>query len=463
MIRLFRVFIPVGVLALLLSETVLVGSAFILAAYVALEVDPWIFLLYDGGLLRIAVVTGSILLGLHFNDLYSQIHVKSRILLALQLCQVIGVAFLIQGLVSYINGNLMLPRRLMLMGSAFTMVAVIGWRMLYSKYVLRVMGAQRILFVGGSPLIHDIAIHLRENPQLGFSVVGYVEDCCAPGAERLPGEVLGPMISLSEIVDRTRPDRIVIGMAERRARMPVLELLDLRFAGYVIEEAATAYEAICGRICTTELRPGQLIFSGELGPRSGTLFFHTWWNVIVALLITIPSLPLMALAAIAVKLSSPGPILYRQTRIGMHGVPFTVYKFRSMYANAEEATGAVWASRNDPRVTKVGRVLRKLRLDEFPQLLNVLHGDMSIVGPRPERPEFVKVLSEQIPYFRQRHCVKPGITGWAQINHKYGDTIEDTVKKLEYDLYYIKHMSQSLDAYIMFHTLKTMVLSRGAQ
>lgn len=463
MIRLFRVFIPVGVLALLLSEAVLVGSAFVLAAYLALEVDPWVFLLYDGGLLRISVVTGSILLGLHFNDLYSRIHVKSRILLALQLCQVIGVAFLIQGLVSYINRDLMLPRRLMLLGSALTMVVVIGWRMLYSKYVLRVMGAQRILFVGGSPLIHDIVAHLQENPQLGLSVVGYVDDCCAPGAERLGGEILGPIASLTAIVDRTKPDRIVIGMAERRDRMPVLELLDLRFAGYVIEEAVTTYEAVCGRICTTELRPGQLIFSGELGPRSGTLLFHTWWNLVVALLITIPALPVMAFAALAVKLSSPGPILYRQTRIGMHGVPFTVYKFRSMYANAEEATGAVWASRNDPRVTPVGRVLRKLRLDEFPQLLNVLHGDMSIVGPRPERPEFVKVLSEQIPYFRQRHCVKPGITGWAQINHKYGDTIEDTVKKLEYDLYYIKHMSQSLDTYIMFHTLKTMVLSRGAQ
>ena len=463
MIRLFRVFIPVGVLALLLSEVVLIGSAFILAAYLALEVDPWVFLVYDGGLLRIAVVTGSILLGLHFNDLYSHIQVKSRILLALQLCQVIGIAFLIQGLVSYVNRDVMLPRRLMLLGSAFTMFVVMGWRILYSKYVLRVMGAQRILFIGGSPLVHDIALYLQENPQLGLSVVGYVDDCCPPGAERCGGEILGPIHALRDIVERTKPDRIVIGMSERRARMPVLELLELRFAGYVIEEAATTYEAVCGRICTTELRPGQLIFSGELGPRSGTLFFHTWWNLIVALLITIPALPIMALAALAVKLSSPGPILYRQTRIGMHGVPFTVYKFRSMYANAEESTGAVWASPNDRRVTGIGRVLRQLRVDEFPQLFNVLRGDMSIVGPRPERPEFVKVLSEQIPYFRQRHCVKPGITGWAQINHKYGDTIEDTVKKLEYDLYYIKHMSQSLDTYIMFHTLKTMLLSRGSQ
>jgi lipopolysaccharide/colanic/teichoic acid biosynthesis glycosyltransferase len=147
----------------------------------------------------------------------------------------------------------------------------------------------------------------------------------------------------------------------------------------------------------------------------------------------------------------------------MDGKLFTVYKFRSMQANAEAGTGAVWAVRGDPRITRVGRILRKLRLDELPQFFNVLRGDMSVVGPRPERPEFVRALSEQIPYYRQRHCVRPGITGWAQINHKYGDTLEDSIKKLEYDLYYIKNISQSLDTYIIFHTLKTMLLSRGAQ
>jgi lipopolysaccharide/colanic/teichoic acid biosynthesis glycosyltransferase len=156
-------------------------------------------------------------------------------------------------------------------------------------------------------------------------------------------------------------------------------------------------------------------------------------------------------------------VLYQQTRVGQYGRPFTLYKFRSMYADAEARTGVVWASKDDPRVTPVGRWLRRLRLDELPQFFNVLKGDMAIVGPRPERPEFVKVLSEKIPYYRQRHFVKPGITGWAQINYKYGDTIEDTIVKLEYDLYYIKHMSPALDAFIIFQTLKTMLRLRGAQ
>jgi exopolysaccharide biosynthesis polyprenyl glycosylphosphotransferase len=259
------------------------------------------------------------------------------------------------------------------------------------------------------------------------------------------------------------PDRIVVGMTERRDQMPIADLLALRFEGYVIEEAPSAYENVCGRISTQELRPSQLIFSGELGPRPNALFFQRLGHLVMALFCLVLFLPVMLLVAVAVKLSSPGEILYRQRRVGRDGAVFTLYKFRSMQADAEAETGIVWASKDDPRVTKVGKFLRRMRLDELPQFFNVLRGEMSIVGPRPERPEFVQALSEQIPYYRQRHCVRPGITGWAQINHKYGDTLEDTVKKLEYDLYYIKHMSQAFDSYIMFHTVKAMLLSRGAQ
>jgi lipopolysaccharide/colanic/teichoic acid biosynthesis glycosyltransferase len=171
----------------------------------------------------------------------------------------------------------------------------------------------------------------------------------------------------------------------------------------------------------------------------------------------------MILVAVLIKATSEGPILFRQQRVGRRGVEFTLYKFRSMRLNAEAGTGAVWASPDDPRITPLGRWLRRFRIDEVPQLFNVLAGNMSIVGPRPERPEFVSVLNDAIPYYRQRLCVKPGITGWAQINHKYGDTMEDTGVKLEYDLYYIKNLAFSLDVYIMFQTAKVMLLSRGSQ
>jgi sugar transferase (PEP-CTERM system associated) len=463
MIRLFRVFIPASELALFVSEVLLIVASFVLAAFFALDFDPVVYLLYDGGMLRISLVAISIVLGMHFLDLYTKVKVKERILLAQQLCLVAGIAFLAQGLVSYVDPELMLPRQMMMWGTALTMGLIFVWRLVYSAFVLRVIGAQRILFVGANPVVAEITEELRGRPNIGLEVAGVLDDA-RPEGEALNGaQVLGPISSLREVAGALKPDRIVVGLSERRDRMPVNDLLELRFSGYVIEEAAATYEVVCGRICTKELRPAQLIFSGEMGPRPGSIFYQSVMNTVIALAALIVLSPILLLAALAVKISSPGPVLYRQRRVGLDGETFTVYKFRSMFVDAEKATGAVWAQKDDPRVTPVGRVLRRYRLDEFPQLINVLRGDMSIVGPRPERPEFVRTLSEQIPYYRQRHCVKPGITGWAQINYKYGETVEDTIRKLEYDLYYIKHMSFSLDTYIIFHTLKTMLLSRGSQ
>jgi exopolysaccharide biosynthesis polyprenyl glycosylphosphotransferase len=200
-----------------------------------------------------------------------------------------------------------------------------------------------------------------------------------------------------------------------------------------------------------------------LGPRRNAIALQTFYSLMISLLGLLVTSPLLLLTALAVRLTSKGPVLYRQRRVGLNGRLFTVYKFRSMYVDAEARTGAVWAVKDDPRITPVGKWLRKLRLDELPQFWNVVRGDMSIVGPRPERPEFVDLLAAQIPYYRQRLAVKPGITGWAQINHKYGDSELDAMIKLEYDLYYIKHLAPALDFYIIFHTLKVMVLSKGSQ
>jgi len=462
MIRLFKVFIPVGTLTLLVSEILLVTSAFIFASYIVLEVDPTVWL-YDGGLARIILVVISILLGLHFHDLYSQFHVKSRIVLVQQLCLVMGIAFLTQGLVAYINADLRMPIRVMVLGSGISIAGIFLWRVLFSAFAFSLVGRDRMLLVGGSPLLEDIGQYIDEHPEAGLSVVGYVDDRHDAGTPLPGGHVLGKICDLRELVRGTQPNRIVVGMYERRDRMPVNDLLELRFGGNVIEEAANTYERVCGRVCLKEIRPSQLIFTGELGPRGHNLMYQRISNTAVAALGIVLSSPIMLLTALAVKLSSPGPVLYRQTRVGLDGTLFTVFKFRSMRADAEAKTGAVWAQKDDPRVTPVGRFIRAIRFDELPQLFNVLKGEMSVVGPRPERPEFVRALNEQIPYYRQRHCVRPGITGWAQINYKYGDTLQDTVTKLEYDLYYIKNMSISLDNYIIFHTVKAMLLSRGAQ
>ena len=417
----------------------------------------------ENGLVSIGLVLASMLVTLYFQDLYSEIYVKKKIELAQQFCLVGGSALVTQALISYIVPSLRMPVRVLALGSVISLTAMFFWRLFYSSVALEVVGRDRMLLVGGSKLLEAIARYVEAHPQQGFQIVGYVDDIPDDARPRPGGKVLGRLESLRSVVDASRPTRIVVGMSERRKRVPMEDLLDLRFAGHIIEEAATTFEKVCGQVSIEGLSPSQLVYTGELGPRSSTMFYRSVLDIVLATVGVVLGMPLILMTALAVRLSSPGPVLYRQVRVGLGGKPFTLLKFRSMRVDAEASTGAVWAIKNDPRVTPVGRIIRKLRFDELPQLFNVLHGEMAIVGPRPERPEFVKILAEEMKYYRQRHCVRPGITGWAQINYKYGDSIEDTVKKLEYDLYYIKHASVSLDLYIMFHTIKAMLLSRGAQ
>jgi len=463
MIRLFRVFVPSSVVALLISEVVLTYTCYVVATLIVLHEDPEVFLFYDNGWGRIALVVACLIVGVYLYDLYEQLRVKSRILLLQQTGVVVGAAFLAQALLGYLKlRDLLLPTWLMIAGSSMVFILLPAWRIFYSNMVIKAMGLERVLFLGTSPVVLEIGDHLAGHPEAGFTVLGYVDNVDG-GAEVSAGKVLGPVSDLREIVEHCKPDRIVVGMSERRERLPVNQLLGLRLSGIAIEDAMTTYEATFGRISTRELRPSQLIFSTELGPKPGRVMLQSMYGTGIAAVAALLTFPVMLLVAGLVRLTSPGPALLRQQRVGKNDVVFTLYKFRSMYRDAEAASGAVWAKQNDPRVTPVGKWLRKLRLDELPQLFNVLKGEMSIVGPRPERPEFVAELEQRILYYRHRHCVKPGITGWAQVNHQYGSSIEDTITKLEYDLYYIKNLAPALDALIMFQTAKVMLLSRGAR
>lgn len=469
MIRLFRVFIPTSVLGLLFSEFILIYACYIAGAFLfplfinADPYDPQMFFLSDGGFFRIGIIVASIMAGIYFHNLYGQLRIRSRIQLVEQLCLTVGIACFTQAFLVYIKKpEWAVPRFLMIFGSVLTLILLPAWRMFYGTVVISALGFQRLLFLGTSKTIREIGSYVVDHPELGMMTIGYVDNI-DPDSELPGGKWLGCVEDLNAVVENYKPDRIVVGLSERRERLPVQELLDLRLSGMSIEQALHAYETTFGRVCTRELRPSQLIFSSELGPRRGSLFIHSVYSFAVALVLVALFAPIMLIIAVAVKLSSKGPILHKQVRVGVNNREFTLYKFRSMYVDAESRTGAVWAQRHDPRVTPLGRWLRRLRLDELPQLVNVLRGEMAIVGPRPERPEFVKTLSEQIPYYGQRHCVKPGITGWAQINHKYGDTLEDTIIKLEFDLYYIKNLAFSLDTYIMFHTLRVMLFSDMAQ
>jgi sugar transferase (PEP-CTERM system associated) len=454
--------VPATVLAAIVCEILLISGAYVAAAYSFLAVDPFVWLLYDDGWVRIAMMVLGIVIGLYLQDLYDNLRVVSQIMLFQQISLVFGVAFLFQALLSYLAPQLVLPRRPMIAGSVFLLFALPLLRTALSQALAGALAGDRVLFLGASPVSLQIAQRIRERPELGMAVAGFLED--SDKRTLVPEEdYAGPVEALRDVVREKRIERIVVGMLERRQRMPVYDLLDLGFAGIRVEEVATTFEQVFQRVCTEQIRPSQLIFTRELGPRPYVVQLQSIYSWILAAVLLVLSAPVMILAAILVRMTSPGPALYSQTRVGKNGAHFTIYKFRSMRADAEAKTGAVWAQKNDPRITPIGRFLRKSRIDELPQLFNVLRGEMAFVGPRPERPEFVEMLSKQIPFYPQRHVVKPGITGWAQINHKYGDTIEDTVKKLEYDLYYIKNLSLTMDFLIIFHTAKVMLLSRGAQ
>jgi sugar transferase (PEP-CTERM system associated) len=414
----------------------------------------------------IVVVTGVVLLVSHWSDRYESSSQDAKWDPVISLLQSLGYVALALAAVSLIYRIRLgltpgifpdwpgLSRLIV-----FTLILIfmlVGWRAAYSWMVKQPFLRERVYVLGTGERAERLVRGLRDRPELGVEVVGstgYVE-----------GELTRDLVASHLGLARGKGvHRVIVAMPERRGTLPVEELLDLRLGGVKVEEATSWLERINGRIEVEELNPSWLIFAE--GFRFSTFFrmVRRTLNFSVALIGSLLSLPLLPFIALFVKLGSPGPVFYRQKRVGRRGMTFYCYKFRTMRQGAEADTGATWADDDDPRITRVGKYLRIFRLDEIPQMWCVLKGDMHFVGPRPERPEFVKWLSEKIPYYGLRHAVRPGITGWAQVKHKYGNTAEDAQEKLQYDLFYIKNASLGLDLWIIFETIKIVLLGRGAQ
>jgi len=454
--------LPTSVFALLVGEVIILYASYLGVSYWLLGegLDAW--LNAEDGWLRISLVVISLLVAMYFLDFYEDVQRKDPVALMQQVCLVVGFAFLAQAMLSYGRGPVLF-KWVMIWGSVAVIVMIPLWRSLFNKAIMASGGAESILLVGGSPVILDLAETLRERPHLRRKLLGYLSES-APAPQEIPGVPwLGEISQLKSVAEQVKPDRIVVGSRTSERSFPLADLIQLRFFGTPVDDIGTMYQEVFGRISLQELRPVELAFAKKVGPGQLETRIQSIYSFVIALVSIILLSPFLLLVAILIKLDSKGPVFFRQTRVGLHEKPFTLYKFRSMRMDAEKETGAVWASRDDPRVTTLGKWLRRLRIDEFPQFVNVLGGHMALVGPRPERPEFVSDLNEQIPFYRQRHYVKPGITGWAQINYKYGDTMEDTITKLEYDLYYIKNFQIALDMVIIFQTLKIMLRGRGGQ
>jgi len=463
MIRLFNVYYPTRMLVLLLCEVLLVAGSFLLATIglSLMEPDGFIVLkdalIIENGLLKIAGITLFTMLLTYYFDLYGPQRSSEGWEIYFRLLLVLSVlSFSLAGVV-YLFPDLDIGPYVLVAGISILTICLVLWRWIYRWIIGLPMFCERVYVLGGGHRARAVVEMLRANRDAGMVVVGWNDESKAHGRqERFASEL--------RAFRGARPavDRIIVAMEDRRASMPVRELLDLRISGVVIENSSSLLERLSGKLPLDGLNPSALIFTEGFRMSASQQLFRRLLSLavsFVALLICLPFIPLIVLA---VRLSSPGPFFFSQTRVGQRGRPFTAYKFRTMRKDAE-AQGAVWASKDDPRVTSVGRLMRNTRLDEIPQLWNVLRGDMAFVGPRPERPEFVQWLSQDIPFYDLRHMIRPGITGWAQVRYRYGASLEETKRKLEYDLYYVKHQSIGLDLLIMFETIKTIILRRGAQ
>jgi sugar transferase (PEP-CTERM system associated) len=348
--------------------------------------------------------------------------------------------------------------------AAFTFIAVAIIRFAFMKIVDEDLFKRRVLVFGCGWQAKSIAQLRRRSDQRGFVIVGYIatngEKCVVP-----PDRVLRPDGPLLDFGRAHRIDEIVVAMDDRRQAFPVQDLLECRLSGIEVVDLVSFLERETGKVRLDVLNPSWMIFGEGFRRDPVRLASERAFDVLAGMCLLIVGWPFMLLTALAIKLEDgwSAPVLYRQIRVGLEGRHFNVLKFRSMSIDAEQDGQARWAEKRDPRVTRVGSVIRKIRFDELPQIINVLRGDMSFVGPRPERPEFVDELNEQIPYYRERHYVKPGITGWAQLCYPYGSSTHDATEKLQYDLYYVKNHSLLFDLMILLQTAEVVLWGKGGR
>jgi sugar transferase (PEP-CTERM system associated) len=450
-------------LGLIAFESTLIVGAVLFASYVRLGFDG---LLSEGPRAiagKALFIAGVCQLCFYFGDLYNLKVVSDRREMFIRIVQALGVTSLILGVLYFWFPELVIGRGVFLIAAALVVLFVIGWRVAWDWLARAVGPRERLLIIGTNPAAITLARELYNRRELGVEITGFITDNAATpiGTPMVNPGVIGGIEDIPELVRTRGVDRVVVSLVDARGRLPMDKLLDMKLAGVTFDHLASVYEEYTGKIAVENLRPSWLIFSSGFRKSVLVTASKRSLDMVVAVIGFAVTTPLMLLSALLIKLTSPGPLLYHQIRVGQNNKLFTIHKFRSMRVDAEKHTGAVWAQKNDTRITPIGRFLRKTRLDELPQLWNVIKGDMSLVGPRPERPEFVEELTKQIPFYGQRHAVKPGVTGWAQVSYTYGASVEDALEKLQYDLFYIKHLNLALDLFIIFKTAKTVVLRKG--
>lgn len=479
MVTLAEQMIPRRKMLLLGCETVLFVLVILIGTSVpplrsrAFELFTWSDELLRGILtsLTIAVICQA---SLSYNDLYDWKVAQNRAELANRLVHSYGYALVMLGILAMVAGSLFyLPglanlndetlKLILLLGIAFALVFL--FRHAFHWFFYKWRFGERILVLGSSPEALNLGRMIQENPMAGFEMLGLIEELGQPPLERRAGDppLLGQISCLRTKCREEGISRVVVSLKERRGKFPVDELLRVRMDGVIVEEREAMYERLTGKLAVESMRPSYLIYGRGFTKDPLTMSLKRVLDILASSIGLILSLPICLVTVLLIKLTSRGPIFFTQERVGEDGEPFQLVKFRTMRPDAEAASGPVWAKKNDDRITPIGRMLRLTRIDEIPQFLNILAGRMSFVGPRPERPHFVEKLQKDIPFYPLRHTVKPGLTGWAQVSHPYGASIEDAQEKLRYDLFYIKNMGLLFDVNIILRTVAVILRGKGAR
>lgn len=436
----FRKLVPARVYVLSAIEAALVAACYIAATFIYMPLEAEIYLRHEDGALRIGLAVLTFVVASYLFDFYKQMQARSRLVLALQVSQLIGVTMVVQAAIGFIDLDLLVPRPVVFLGSALMLVVLTPWRLFVRPAFWNAFGAQQIVVLGVDSAIKDLAGAFQVRPALGMNIVGYIVDT---SGEAPPGPVLGAYPQLIQIVSEIRPDRIIVSSDRVNDKSLLKALFDLKTDGALVETSAQAYEAAFTRIYGRGLEPYAVIFRNDLAARPLSVAVQSIYTNLLALTAVVFILPVILLIAIVSKLTSPGPVFTKYACIGLHGIPFHMYRFRVSSGNF------------------LSRFLTRYHLDGLPQAINMIRGEMALTGPRAERVESDAVLSELIPFYRQRQYVKPGILGWSQL-HCDPEPTEDTFARIEYDLYYIKHISLVLDAYIVVRALK-WILSGGSE
>lgn len=448
----------------LFSEVALMFAVTLVVATVRVTIDNGNVIKYDPLFIKSWILTLTYTVSFYYFNLYMPDMYRPSRIMFMRLVTAVFVANIALFSIFYLAPSLKTWRGMLLANTILLPVVILLWRTLIAKTLLVDLPKKRVLIIGSGDLAKKIGGTIYQHPDYGFGLVGFIDD----DPSRLGVSIINPGIvggygDIARIADTQNIDMIIVALPDRRSKLPMSALLDCKLKGVAVEEGETFNERMTGQIPLDHLKPSWMVFSdGFKSLRSRKILKRTL-DLTAAAICLVISAPLMLLTAVIIKLESKGPIIFKQLRVGENGREYNIYKFRSMRADAESSSGPVWAVKKDDRVTKVGRFIRKTRIDELPQLINVLKGDMSFVGPRPERPFFVAQLKESIPYYEIRTVVKPGITGWAQIKYPYGATVQDALEKLQYDIYYIKNMSPLLDIIILFSTIKVVLTGQGAR